>query len=174
MASPSPRPGVLARFYAAVMDQFGHLLHEIAKFGAVGAVAFVVDVGVFNWLRYHGGAGVLFEKPLTAKAISTVLATIVAYLGNRFWTYRHRERGSYAREYLLFFLFNGIGLAISLSCLWISHYALGLRGPIADNISANVIGLGLGTLFRFWAYRNWVFPEVAEDDALTAELRQPV
>ena len=38
----------------------------------------------------------------------------------------------------------------------------GLKGPIADNVSANVIGLGLGTLFRFWSYRRWVFPEDAD------------
>ncbi|MSW42688.1 MAG: GtrA family protein, partial [Actinobacteria bacterium] len=42
--------------------------------------------------------------------------------------------------------------------------------PLADNVSANVIGLGLGTIFRFWSYRRWVFPEVvsAEADELTS------
>ena len=33
---------------------------------------------------------------------------------------------------------------------------------IASTTGANVIGLGLGTLFRFWSYRRWVFPEDAE------------
>jgi putative flippase GtrA len=69
------------------------------------------------------------------------------------------------REYILFFALNGVAMLIALSCLWISHYALGLDSPIADNISANVIGLGLGTLFRFWSYRKWVFPEIPDDDA---------
>jgi len=58
----------------------------------------------------------------------------------------------------------GIGLGIGLGCLWISHYALGLTSPLADNISANVVGLGLGTLFRFWSYRKWVFREELELD----------
>jgi putative flippase GtrA len=151
------------------------LVHEVAKFGAVGLVALVVDVGLFNLLRYGtDGDGPLYGKPLTAKTISVVVATVVAYLGNRFWTFRNRARTGYAREYVLFFVLNGVGLAISVGILALSHYVLGLRSPLADNISANVIGLGLGTLFRFWSYRRWVFPEVREDDAATAELRQPV
>jgi len=54
---------------------------------------------------------------------------------------------------------NAVGLGIALSCLWTSHYLLGLDSPLADNISANVIGLFLGTTFRFWSYRRWVFRE---------------
>jgi putative flippase GtrA len=168
------RGNPLARALRAGRRQAGELAHEVAKFGVVGCVAFAVDIGVFNLLRYHGGEGVLYEKPITAKVVSTVVATLVAYLGNRFWTFRDRERVGYAREYLLFFLLNAVGLLISVGCLWLSHYVLDLRSPLADNVSANVVGLGLGTLFRFWAYRRWVFPEMPDDDELTAELRQPV
>jgi putative flippase GtrA len=168
-----PSPNLVSRVRAAIWDRVGHLLHEVAKFGVVGSVAFVVDVGTFNLLRYHGGTGVLYEKPITAKIVSTVLATMVAYLGNRFWTFRHRDRVGYAREYLLFFVLNAVGLVIAVGCLWISHYVLDLRGPLADNLSANGVGLVLGTLFRFWAYRRWVFPEIP-DDELNAGLRQPV
>ena len=146
----------------------------MARFGTVGAVAFVVDVGVFNLLRFAGGQGPLYTKPLTAKVISVVVATIVAYLGNRFWTYRHRPRHGYAREYLMFFVFNGVGLLIALACLWFSHYVLDLTGPLADNIAANVIGLGLSTLFRFWSYRTYVFPRQTADDELSSVLREPI
>jgi putative flippase GtrA len=58
----------------------------------------------------------------------------------------------------------GVGLLISVACLWFSHYALGFTSLLADNISANFVGLGLGTLFRFWSYRKWVFPEVEDAD----------
>ena len=66
------------------------------------------------------------------------------------------------REYVLFFLLNGVAMLIAIACLGISHYVLGLDSALADNISANIIGLGLGTLFRFWSYRKWVFPEESE------------
>ena len=74
------------------------------------------------------------------------------------------------REYVLFFVLNGVGLLIALGCLWFSHYALGLTSRLADNISANVVGIGLGTLFRFWSYRKWVFLDSADVD-LTDEVR---
>jgi putative flippase GtrA len=167
------RPGLFARAWGTLVDQVGHLVHEIAKFGVVGLVAFVVDVAVFNFLLYHS-SGLLHGKPTTAKVVSTLVATVVSYIGNRFWTFRHRDRVGNAREYVLFFLINGIGLAIAAGCVAFSNYVLGLTSPLANNISANVVGLGLGTMFRFWAYRKWVFPEYAEDDELTRELRQPV
>jgi putative flippase GtrA len=63
-----------------------------------------------------------------------------------------------SRELAMFFLLNGVGMLISLSCLWISHYVLRFESALADNISANGIGLVLGTIFRFWGYHNWVFP----------------
>ena len=157
-APPVGDTSLLRSLYARVE----HLVHEVAKFGIVGLVALVVDIGLFNLLRFSGGEGPMYDKPLTAKIVSVSVATTVAYFGNRYWTFRHRGRTSFGREYLLFFVLNGVGLAISVGCLWLSHYALGFTSPLADNISANVIGLGLGTLFRFWSYRRWVFPEDVE------------
>ena len=180
MSSRPPEPAAEAphrssgsvRVVSFVRDKVGHLLHELAKFGVVGGVAFVVDVAVFNLLLFHT-SGALHGKPVTAKAVSTIVATIVSYVGNRFWTFRHRESTGSAREYTLFFLLNGVGLLITEACLAFSHYVLGLDSQLADNISANIIGVGLAMLFRFWAYRRWVFPEIP-DDELTTSLRQPV
>jgi putative flippase GtrA len=142
-----------------------HLLHELAKFGVVGAVAFVVDVGTFNLLRN----GTMHDRPLSAKVISTLLATTVAFAGNRQWTFRHRERAGLRREYLLFFVLNAIGLAISLSCLAVSHYLLDFTSPLADNISANGIGMAFATAFRFWSYRRYVFTAPARTTEPAAE-----
>jgi putative flippase GtrA len=145
-------------------ERLRRLAHELMKFGVVGAVGFVVDVTVFNVLRYAGDPGLLDHKPLTAKGISVAVATVVTYLGNRHWTWAHRERSGVHREMALFFVLNAIGLFISVGCLAFTHYVLDLRSPLADNISANVVGLGLGMLFRFWSYRTYVFrhPEVIE------------
>lgn len=151
-------------------DRVRSVAHEIAKFGVIGIVALVIDVGLFNLLRYAGGEGPLYDKPLTAKVISVVVATTFSYFGNRLWTFRQRGRTTFAREYGLFFLLNGIAMGIALLCLWFTHYALGLTSPLADNLSANVIGLGLGTLFRFWSYRKWVFPAISEPELVDASL----
>ncbi|MBI1351133.1 MAG: GtrA family protein [Actinomycetales bacterium] len=156
---------LIQRLYAPVRM----LLREVAKFGIVGALAFVIDVGLFNLLLYFGP---LEGKPLTAKIVSVAVATTFAYFGNRFWTFRHRGRTNMGREYLLFFLLNGVAMLISVGCLWFSHYVLKLETPLADNISANVVGLALGTLFRFWSYRKWVFPAIPEGADAEEELAE--
>jgi len=155
-------PGTSTSLFRSLVNQVDRLWHEVAKFGIVGLCAFVIDVGLFNLLRFAGGDGPLYDKPLTAKVVSVAVATTFAYFGNRYWTFRHRGRTSFRREYLLFFLLNGVGMLIAVGCLWFSHYALGFTSPLADNISANVVGLALGTMFRFWSYRRWVFPEDVE------------
>jgi len=129
-----------------------HLAREMAKFGVVGAVAYVVDVGVFNLVLIG-----LHQNAVVAKIVSVLVATLVAYAGNRQWTFRHRHRSAPVRELALFFLLNSIGLGIAVACVSVSHYVLGFTSPVSDNIAANVVGLALGTTFRFWSYRRWVF-----------------
>ena len=137
----------------------GSLFGEMARFGAVGVVALAVDVIGFNLLRFAGGEGPLFDRPLTAKVLSVTASTTVAYVGNRLWTFRHQRSSTAAvhREFALFVLFSAIALGIAVACLALSHYAFGFTSPLADNIAANVVGLGLATAFRFWSYRRWVF-----------------
>jgi len=146
--------------------QVEHLVHEVAKFGLVGLLGMIVDLPIYNWLVFDNpwvvgstGHGMLHDRPVTAKFISVTVATVATYLGNRHWTWRHRERTGLHREYVLFFVLNGIGLLIAAGCLGFSRYVLDFHNALADNISANVVGLGLGTLFRFWSYRKWVFRE---------------
>ncbi|MEV4757639.1 GtrA family protein [Micromonospora sp. NPDC049559] len=162
---PTPS-GTQRGFLRVLLDRFGHLIREVGKFGVVGVVAFVVDLGLFNYAI----TGLGMER-LLAKTFSTVVAATVAFVGNRFWTWRHRERSGMVREYSLYFFFNAVGLGIGLGCLAISHYGLGSIWPtvfkslLADNISANLVGAVLGTLFRFWSYRRFVFVGPAAQDA---------
>lgn len=146
------------------VSRLRRLLHEAAKFGVVGGVAFVVDVAVFNALRLDAGfwSGPLEQRPILAKVLSVCVATAVSYAGNRHWTWRDRARRGLRRELGLFVLLNGVGMLIAVLCLAVSHYLLGLTSALADNISANGVGLALGTLFRFWSYRRWVFPHATE------------
>lgn len=159
------------RVVSALYRRFHSLIHELAKFGTVGGVAYVVQLATTNAFWW------IFDMhPLTGQALGVLCATIVAFLGNRFWTFRHRARTGLVREYILFFFFNGVGLAIQVGCQAFSLHVLGLDGPLAQNISGNVIGVGLGTLFRFWSYKKWVFraPETDEpDSAATAAETNP-
>jgi putative flippase GtrA len=136
---------------AAVNRRFAHLRHELAKFGSVGAIAFFITFGIFNLLHVTAGL-----DPVSANVIATVVATTFAYFANRYWTFRHRDRTGLGREYLLFFLLNGVGLVITSIFVGFTTYVLGLRGVIPSNASL-IIGTGVATLFRFWSYKKWVF-----------------
>ena len=50
------------------------------------------------------------------------------------------------------------------------HYGLGLTDTFSYNV-ANIIGIGVATMFRLYCYRRWVFLEA--DDARLAEQLQP-
>ncbi|MEV7803962.1 GtrA family protein [Microbispora sp. NPDC088329] len=141
-------------------ERFAALIHELLKFGTIGAIAFVIDYGGANLLTFGVGLG-----PIISKVISTVVAATFAYAGNRFWTYRHRQQSGLAREYVLFFLLNGIGLLPSLIAIGFRTYTLGLHDTLSYNV-AQLVGLVIGTLFRLWSYKKWVFlatPELAEE-----------
>lgn len=136
------------------------LAREFAKFGVVGLTAFLIDLVLYNLLVFGppGGAeGPMSDIPLRAKIVSTAIATVFAWLGNRYWTFRGRRSTRVLREFALYIWFNIIGLGIALACLGFSRYLLGLDSQLADNVSGNGVGLVLGTVFRFWAYRTFVF-----------------
>jgi putative flippase GtrA len=156
---------MLRSLYANLAGRVAATFHELAKFGTVGALAFVVDVAIFNLVLH------LSNKPLTSKIVSTLVAATLAFILNRAWSFRHRERTSVHREYSMFFILNAVGLLIAVSCLGLSHYVLGLDSKLADNISANGIGVALGTLFRFWSYRRyvWMAPAAVEEAAIDGD-----
>jgi putative flippase GtrA len=127
------------------------LLKEVTAFGAVGAFCLVLDLGVFN-LLLHMDVGVL-----TAKCISTIVATTVAYLGNRHLSFSHRARTGLARETSYFFAINIVVLLFSELLLGLFAYPLGFK---YDHLVMNIVNLGTiacGTIFRFWAYKRFVF-----------------
>ncbi len=154
--------------YAVVTGALALVVREGLKFGVVGAVAYVVDTGLFNVLLHVGEEPLLEGRPLTAKVVSVCVATMVAWLGNRYWTFRRRRRSAVPRELLLFVVVNVGGLLLALLPLAVSHYVLGLTSAVADNVAANVVGLALGTLFRFLMYRTVVFNQVAPVDQVAA------
>ena len=134
------------------------LVAQFARFGVVGAMGFVINFVVFNVLRATVfNPDTLHEGPLFANVIATLIAIIFNWMGNRHWTFRAHRGRQLLHEGVEFGIVSLGGMLIGLACLWVSHYALGFTSVLADNIASNVIGLGLGTLFRFTLYRMWVF-----------------
>lgn len=127
---------------------------EAISFLAVGGVGYVVAVAAFNAFRSLPVLSVL--DPSFANILAVAVAMVVTYVGNRYFTWRG-ESTQRRREIALFVLFNAIGLGFSVVALIVSHDLMGLTSRLDDNISANVIGVALGMVFRFWTYKKWVF-----------------
>lgn len=135
---------------------------ELLKFALVGGTAFVVDTAIFLGLKDT----VLSSKPVTAKVISALVATIVSYVLNREWSFRTRGGRERHHEAGLFFLVSAVGLVLTSAPLWLSRYGLHLETPfvsrlaqeVADFVSAQIIGTLIAMAFRWWAFRRFVFP----------------
>lgn len=162
------------------MNSFANMLRYIwervaryaVKFGVVGGIGYVIDVSIFNALVIAGqstGSTAWVFGVLGAKTISTSVAIIFNWLGNRYWVFRAHRRHDVWREFFEFVIVSLGGMVISLAVLWFTHHVLGLRSLLVDNIAANVVGLGLGTIFRFVLYRYWVYGHHRNEEIEGAE-----
>jgi putative flippase GtrA len=135
---------------------------ELLKFAFVGGLCFLITLAVNYGLKLT----ILGTKPVTAQAIAVIIATIVSYILNREWAFRTRGGRERTHEATLFFLISGLGVVLNTLPLWVSRYLLGLEVPhvslfaqeFADFTSGMIIGTLVAMVFRWWAFKKWVFP----------------
>lgn len=149
------------------------LVPQLLKFGTVGAMGFVVNFVVFNALMLTVfPAAVVHTGPIYATIIATLVAIVTTWIGNRYWAFSAQRQASSLREGAEFFLVSLVSMGIPLGCLWLSHYVLGYTSLVADNLANNVVGLVLGTAFRFALYRWWVFSPLRDRTADAGKARR--
>lgn len=145
---PASRGGLVRRLW-----------RELTAFGVVGALAFVVDNGGYNALVFGlpgHTPGVLSDHAVLASLLATTVATLLSWVGNRWWTYRHQRRDKVTQELALFVMVNVIGIGITALPVLLSRWSFGLDSPLSDNV-ARLLGWTLATAFRFLCYRRFVF-----------------
>lgn len=142
------------------------------KFGIVGGIGFIIDLSISNALWAYGlssGSNAWIFGPVGAKLISTSVAILFNWVGNRYWVFRAHRRHDVLKELFEFVMVSIGGMLISLGALWFTHHVLGLNNLVANNIAGNVVGLGLGTIFRFVLYRYWVYGHHRNEEIEGAE-----
>jgi putative flippase GtrA len=154
---PSARP---------LTERLRRVAPEAFAFGVIGAANTALYLAI-TYVALPIGA-------VKATVLATVITTTLAYLANRYWTYRHHTRSALRREYTLFFGFNVVGMVIQSGSVAIAKYGFHLNE--SDHkllIMAITLGAaGVATVFRFWAYRTFVFlkPPVDGHEGAMAEL----
>lgn len=159
---------MLQRLKNRIVDLVRLLWRELAKFGVVGGIGFFIDTGIFVWLI----TGPMDDSAVKAKIIATGVATIFSWVANRYWTFRNRRQANVMRELILFLVMNGIGAGIQAGFVFLAKYVLGVTSAGGMVLFGNIIGLAFATVFRFIAYRLWVFSEAVEADPATRRDRE--
>ena len=127
-------------------------VRELARFGAVGALTFLAARGAAFVLHVGAGAG-----PLPSAVVAFAAVGGISYAGNRCWTFRHRQRAGIRRESVRYAALYSAGLAVQLGWVGLTAYVPGRHGGLSIE-AALITGTALGAAFRFWSYREWVWP----------------
>lgn len=156
-------------------SRWQRLLAEVSKFLAVGGVATLVALVLFNFL-VHGFSRsyrpLMADHAIAAYVVANTVGMLVSYHGTRSWAFRNRPPVHADGGRTAYVVINLVTMALPVGCLWFSRHVLGLADPVSDNLSANVIGLALGTASRFYLYRTWVFRH-PDNPGLPATLVSP-
>jgi len=136
------------------------LLAEASRFLAVGGVATIVALFIFNFL-VHGfnteHKALLDDHVIVAYVMANTVGMVISYRGSRNWAFRDRPPRHADGGRAAFVVINVATMSLPIGCLWISRNVLGLDDPYSDNLSANVIGLAMGLVARFYLFRTFVF-----------------
>jgi putative flippase GtrA len=152
--------------FSSLPDPLRSLLvkhRELLRFAVVGGICFLITTAVNYGLKLT----VLTRNPVTALTVAVIVATIVSYVLNREWSFSTRGGRERHHEAALFFLISGIGVGLNSLPLYLSRYLLHLEEPyvsrlvqeVADFTSGMIIGTLVAMLFRWWAFKKWVFPD---------------
>jgi putative flippase GtrA len=144
------------------MDEGGQrFAGEVSRFLAVGLVATIVAIVIFNFL-VHGfttaDRAPLNDQPELAYLIANGIGMLISFRGTTQWAFRDRTPRHADGGVVAFTAINVATMAIPMACLWVSRDLMRLDDPISDNVSANVVGLLLANATRFVLFRQFVFP----------------
>jgi putative flippase GtrA len=140
---PSAVLGVRARAVRALRRPANWM--QLAKFGAVGATGYVVNLAVYTALLR--GAGWHYAYAATA---SFLVAVTNNYLWNRVWTFRD-QRGHVAHQGARFFVVALVAYGANLGIL-AALIAFGL-----NKVLAQAIAIVLVTPLNFIGNKLWSF-----------------
>jgi putative flippase GtrA len=125
-----------------------------ARFLLIGGLSTLIEVGIFNLLVY-----VLGWDAVVSKIVASLIALVNAYLGNREFTFGHRDRRTRRQELVLFLGANAVCTALGAAIVWAGDALTRLTvgaAPGALLLNAiNLFSIAVVVVVRF-AFYHWV------------------
>jgi putative flippase GtrA len=143
---------------------------QAGKFGLVGILNTVIDLGIFNLLSQVFGVYVV-----VANVVSVSAAIINSYIWNKNWTFQDKTKKNLLEQFAKFVIFSVFGMGIQTFMVWLLAtkwtvtglwaYSIvdliGLEGIFSESFVLNnwakVWGIGLALIWNFIAYKKWTF-----------------
>ena len=149
---------------STITDAYGRLrpgVREVIAFGIIGAFNMVLNVGLFTLLTTMTTLG-----PGWSSGISATITTVLSFVLNRKYAFRAAEHAG-VRAFVLFVLVNLAGIGIETGLVAGAAGVFDIRTALPLD-AVKVAAIGLGTVFRYVAYRYLVFPtSTPQHDAQT-------
>lgn len=147
------------------------IIYQIAKFGLIGVLNTLVDLGVLALITLMFSAYFQIESvhPLIAgitfyslyKGISFIIANISSYFWNKYWTFNQGAKEQTRSEFLQFFAVSVVGFLINV---FVASVVFGMiLGSLTklDDGQVGLLGAAAGSIaglaWNFIGYKFWVF-----------------
>lgn len=128
-----------------------NLLQSGLKFLVVGGLSTIIELAFFNLFVLTG-----WLDPVAAKIVSSLIALVNAYLGNREWAFRDRRAHGRGVELALFVAVNVVCTALGAGI--VAGGVAILDDPHALTLNAvNLVSIVIVVFVRFVLYRGIVF-----------------
>ena len=131
-------------------------IYQLAKFLLVGAVATIIDLKMYEFL--HWSLALLIPVSiLMVKGISFLIATVIKFIGNKYWAFLKHEKEDIKKEVMQFFFVTLVGLVIDVISF---YYFINITGPqfgVSTVLWVKLSVIFAGIIAAFWNFAGYKF-----------------
>ncbi|MDP3998981.1 MAG: GtrA family protein [bacterium] len=131
------------------------ILRQFVKFGIVGGLNSMLDLGILNLLIHSTGVatGLYFSF---FKTVSFSIAVTNSYFWNKYWTF-HSEETPRTVEFFKFLMVNLVGLGINVGSASFVVNVLGAPAGVSPALWANIGAISSVFISLFWNFIGMKF-----------------
>ena len=131
-------------------------MKEFIKFGTVGGLGVLVNMGFFFIFTRYAGIRIEFASPMAIE-----ISILCNFFLNNAWTFRRRDtKIGFGGRILRYHLVTAVAGGVNYVTLLLLTKLLGMHDLIA-----NLIGIGLGTFINFFLNSMWTWRIIRTEEA---------